>query len=202
MKRFAATLFLLIFAFGGFKVSMASGVGKVLDIIKYPNPVLTVKCPVVKKFDSALAEKLDDLKATLAHEKNGAGLAATQVGYDVRAFVTYNETEGELTYSCSDDAPKSNIIGGQLEFVNPVIIEQSGEQDGKEGCLSFPGIVAEVKRPKNVTLEAFDRYGNKFTFKASDFDARLMCHESEHLDGILFTANATKIIKYSPEKAK
>ncbi|MBQ4638589.1 MAG: peptide deformylase [Clostridia bacterium] len=116
---------------------------------------------------------LDDMIQTL-WEAQGAGLAAPQVGVLKRIFVA----------DCGQ---------GLVEFINPVITEMSGEQDGPEGCLSVPDRPNDtVKRPMYVTVEAIDRNGKPFTMKASGLMARCICHETDHLDGILYIDKMNK----------
>ncbi len=138
--------------------------------------ILYKKCKVVKKFDERLHILLDDMRETM-NERDGVGLAAPQVGILKRAFVVDDGT----TF---------------IEAINPEIIEESGEQTDKEGCLSVPEEFYYVTRPKHVKLKAQDRYGNEFTAEADDLLARALCHETDHLDGILFLS---KIDEYQPE---
>ncbi len=138
--------------------------------------ILSKKCKVVKNFDERLHILIDDMIETM-REKDGAGLAAPQVGILKRVFV-------------ADD-------GNELvEAINPEIVSVSGEQRGKEGCLSVPGEYYYVTRPYKVVLKAQDRYGNEFTKEATGLMARAFLHESDHLDGILFLE---KMDEYQPE---
>ena len=104
----------------------------------------------------------------------GAGLAAPQVGVLRRVFVV-------------------DVDEGYFEFINPVIVSAKGTQIGKEGCLSVKGKWGEVVRPNKVVIKAQNRYGEKFTLTAKDFFARAICHEYDHLDGILYIDKATNI---------
>lgn len=124
-------------------------------------------CRPVTDFNGRLHRLLDDMAETLA-EANGAGLAAPQVGILRRAVVV-------------------DVGDGLLELVNPEIVEQSGEQDGPEGCLSVPGKWGMVKRPNYVKVRAQDRNGQWFEAEGEELKARCFCHELEHLDGHLFT---------------
>lgn len=81
-----------------------------------------------------------------------------------------------------------------LELVNPRILEQSGEQDGAEGCLSVPGKWGMVKRPNYVKLQAQDRFGNWFEVEAEALIARCFCHELDHLDGHLYTEKVSRFL--------
>ena len=142
--------------------------------------ILRKKCREVTKFDEKLASLLDDMAQTLQNA-DGVGLAAPQVGI--------------LRRVCIIDVRDGN---GLVELINPEIIEQSGSQIGNEGCLSAPGEWCEVERPAMVTVRAFDRHGKEFTLKASELMARAVCHEVDHLDGILFTDRVKKTL---PKKA-
>ena len=130
-------------------------------------PALNKMCHPVTKFDDKLGDLLDDLKETLA-KANGLGLAAPQVGILSRAVIVVDDS------------------GEMLELVNPEIIDQKGEQDGLEGCLSVPGQWGYVKRPEWVKVKAQDRSGNWFEVEGEDITARCFCHELGHLDGHLY----------------
>lgn len=143
------------------------------NIVKDGDPVLLKKCKPVEKFDSRLAELLDDMAETMYHAE-GLGLAAPQVGIIRRAVVI----------DVSED--KSGLI----ELVNPEIIKRSEEtQYGTEGCLSFPELYGYVTRPKTVTFRAMDRSGNVYEKEVSGLFARAVCHELDHLDGVVLPAN-------------
>ena len=136
-------------------------------ILTEGEPALTKKCHPVTKFDGKLADLLDDLKETLARA-NGLGLAAPQVGILRRAVIVVD----------GDDQ--------MLELVNPEIVDQKGEQDGREGCLSVPGKWGYVKRPEWVKVKAQDRTGQWFEVEGTGITARCFCHELAHLDGHLY----------------
>lgn len=127
--------------------------------------------PVVK-FDEGLHILLDDMKETL-HKAKGAGLSAVQVGVLKRVVII-------------------EVNGLYLELINPQIIEQSGSQCGDEGCLSIPGIWKKVTRPDNVKVKAFDRFGNPFSIESVGYLSRAVCHECDHLEGVLFVDRVTK----------
>ncbi len=147
------------------------------NIVKEGDKVLTKKCHPVTKFDERLSILIDDMKETLALA-NGIGLAAPQVGV-LRRVVVISIPEKEI----------------ELELVNPEIVEQDGLQEEMEGCLSCPHQWGIVQRPMTVTVKAFDRYGKEFTVKGEELLARCLCHEIDHLDGILFN---TKVIRVIP----
>lgn len=143
------------------------------EIRKKGDEILYKQCKEVKNFDEKLAILLDDMYETMK-AADGVGLAAPQVGILKRAVVV-------------------DIGEGKIELINPVIIKSGGSQIGQEGCLSVPGVYGEVKRPKTVTVEACDRFGNKFTIEGEDLLARAFCHEIDHLSGSLFL---DKVIKF------
>ena len=118
---------------------------------------------------------LDDMIDTL-REAEGVGLAAPQVGILRRIFI--------INVGIEEDREE------YVEFIDPVILETSGEQDGAEGCLSGPGRQGNVKRPDVVKVEATDRNGKRFTYTGTGLMARCLCHEYDHLDGILYVDKA------------
>ena len=140
-------------------------------ILQKDDPVLHKVCHPVTKFDGKLADLLEDLTATLA-QANGLGLAAPQIGILRRVCVVMDEDE---TY---------------LELVNPQIVEQEGEQEGFEGCLSLSGMYGIVKRPMKVTVQAQNRQGEPVEYTREGITARCFCHEIEHLDGHMYYEKA------------
>ncbi|MBO4251417.1 MAG: peptide deformylase [Clostridia bacterium] len=143
------------------------------NIIQVGDPTLRKRSFEVTDFGAKTHELLDDMKETLV-QADGVGLAAPQVGVLRRVFIVSFE---DKYYEC----------------INPVIVSKSGKQVGDEGCLSVRGKYGTVERPKKITVQAFDRYGKKFTVKAEDFLARAFCHEYDHLDGILYIDKATRV---------
>ena len=129
--------------------------------------VLRKKCKEVKEITPNLLTLLDDMADTM-YEANGVGLAAPQVGILKRIVVID-----------IDD-------GNPLVLINPEIISHDGEQTGDEGCLSLPGLVATVTRPNHVVCKALDENMEEFTIEATELLARAICHELDHLDGILY----------------
>lgn len=146
------------------------------EIRKKGDEILYKQCKEVKNFDEKLAILLDDMYETM-QAADGVGLAAPQVGILKRAVVI-------------------DIGEGKIELINPIIIKSSGSQIGQEGCLSVPGVYGEVERPKIVTVEAYDRYGKKFTIEGEDLLARAFCHEIDHLSGNLFL---DKVIRFEED---
>ena len=128
--------------------------------------ILRKKSKPVEVFDKKLWELLDDMADTLS-EENGVGLAGVQVGVLRRIFII-------------------DVGEGITEFINPQILEVSGEQEVPEGCLSYPGQWGLIKRPAFVKIKAQNRHGEWFETEGSDLLAQALCHESDHLDGIVF----------------
>lgn len=136
-------------------------------ILTFEDRALHKVCRPVTKFDEKLHTLLDDMAETLI-DANGAGLAAPQVGILRRVFIM-------------------DTGDGIVELVNPEILETRGEQDGMEGCLSLPGDFWMCKRPSYVKAKAQDRYGNWFEIEGEDIIARCICHETDHLNGRVYT---------------
>ena len=129
--------------------------------------VLRKVCKPVTQMTDRLSTLIDDMFDTM-YEANGVGLAAPQVGV-LRRIVVIDVGEGE-----------------PLTLINPVIVESDGEQVGAEGCLSLPGLQGEVARPQHVICKALDRDMKEITVEGEDLLARAICHELDHLDGILY----------------
>lgn len=145
------------------------------SVVQVGDDVLRQRCNEVTEFDEKLHALLDDMKDTVKREQ-GAGLAAPQVGVLRRVVVV-------------------DVEEGYFEFINPVLLQQKGEQSGWEGCLSVRGKSGIVSRPMKVTLAFQDRYGEKYVLKAKGFFARAICHELDHLDGVLYIDKASHIEK-------
>lgn len=144
-------------------------------ILTDKDPALHKKCHTVTQFDERLWELLDDMKETL-EDACGAGLAAPQIGIIRRVVLVVVNEDGDM-----------------LELINPEILEQRGEQDGLEGCLSVPGMWAYIKRPQWVKVRAQDRNGDWFEAEGEGMTARCFCHEVAHLDGHLYTELADRL---------
>lgn len=142
-----------------------------LEIVKYGDPVLTKSAEPVTEFDDKLHKLVDDMFETM-YGAPGVGLAAPQVGLLKRLFIM----------DCSSGKNKTQ----KVVLINPVIRTEEGEQIGDEGCLSFPGIYIQVKRPQRVVVHAQDIDGSEFDLDVLDLEARCVSHETDHLDGDLF----------------
>ena len=137
------------------------------------NPVLREVCKEVTEVSNGIRKILDDMLETM-YEKDGVGLAAPQIGIPKRMIVV-DDREGNV-----------------FKLVNPVIIEEDGEQLSVEGCLSVPGFRGRCKRPMTVSLEALNENGEKVSIKAEGFLAVIFCHEIDHLNGILYKDKAVE----------
>ena len=149
----------------------------VRKIVNYPADILEQECEVVSVFDKKLAKLLDDMYDTMI-EFDGVGLAAPQI--DINKQIAIVDIDDEH---------------GTIEMINPVILETSGEQTGPEGCLSFPGLYGEVKRPYYVKIKAQNRKGKTYEFEAEEFLARAILHEIDHLHGVLFTSKVSRYLE-------
>jgi peptide deformylase len=151
-----------------------------LKIVKESDDLefLRRKSAPVKEITPRITGLLDDMIETMRNA-NGCGLAAVQVGVLRRVVVI--ETEE-----------------GLFELINPVIVKKTGEQEGLEGCLSLPGKWGMTKRPQCVTVRALDREGNEFELTGYDLLAKAICHECDHLDGIIYTDKAIRML--SPDE--
>ena len=151
-----------------------------LKILTDENPRLYLKSREITEVNGRIKTLLDDMVETM-HEANGVGLAAPQVGV-LRRCVVVETTPGEI-----------------YKLVNPVIIESSGEQVGKEGCLSVPNRDGTVTRPNYVKVKALNENGEEIIVEGTELLARCLCHELDHLDGILYTKKASQIFEYDDE---
>ena len=136
------------------------------QIFKNDAECLYKKCRPVERFDKKLSDLIDDMADTM-YKAEGVGLAAPQVGILKRYCIV-------------------DVGDGIIELINPVIDKESGSQEGQEGCLSIPGRYEDVVRPMKVKIHAQDRNGKPFKLTAEGFKARAICHEIDHLDGILY----------------
>ena len=143
------------------------------QVVQVGDEVLRQKCLPVEAFDEGLHALLDDMKDTVKKEQ-GAGLAAPQIGILRRIAVV-------------------DVEEGYYELINPVLMLQKGEQTGWEGCLSVRGKNGVVSRPMKVKISYYDRNGEKKLLQAKGFFARAICHELDHLDGVLYIDKATHI---------
>ena len=140
-------------------------------ILTFPNPVLRQKVETVSSFDESLKELATDLAETM-YDAPGAGLAANQIGVCLRVVVV--------------DISKNKEEKKHLVLVNPEIIDKEGCQIDEEGCLSVIDLTAKVERYRKLLVRAQDLDGKSWEFPAEDFFARVIQHELDHINGILF----------------
>ena len=153
----------------------------VLPILKVGNPILKKQSNPISKIDKNIKKLIQDMFDTLA-EAEGVGLAAPQVGENVRLIVV-------------------NMGDGPVEIINPVIIDEVGEQVGVEGCLSVPGFYGDVTRFLQVTVGGINSKGKKVKVTGEGLLARALQHEIDHLDGVLYLDRAEALYKQEPESA-
>ncbi|MEQ8834883.1 MAG: peptide deformylase [Miltoncostaeaceae bacterium] len=143
-------------------------------MVHYPDRRLKTPCTPVGRPGAAARRLAADLMATAAAHPRTVGLAAPQVGELWRiAFV-----------DCTGH-PRVPDAQGPIWLIDPVIVGRSGNRKGREGCLSLPEIIANVRRPERVRVEATDPNGRRRTIEAAGFEARAILHEIDHLDGVL-----------------
>jgi peptide deformylase len=149
-----------------------------MEVVKWPNPVLDMPGDPVTEFDESLKKLVSDMFETM-YAAPGVGLAAVQVGVSKRLFVM----------DCSGGKdPEQRIV-----MINPEVLRVEGSQNGDEGCLSFPGIFTPVERSLRAVVRAQDIKGNEFELDGMELTARCMLHETDHCDGIVFLDKMSSI---------
>ena len=144
-----------------------------MQIVPYPHPALSCKSIEVKQIDNSLRKTVAKM-FDLMYAAKGIGLAANQVGLPFRFFLV-------------NLAGRPGEADEEFVFINPEIVRRKGQVVGEEGCLSLPGLYGDVRRAEEVVIEAFDLNGEGFEMKLDDLAARVVQHETDHLDGIMFT---------------
>jgi len=144
-------------------------------ILKDTDPLLRETSKPVKDFTPRIHKLLDDMAETM-YDANGVGLAAPQIAILKRVIVV-------------------DVGDGLIELINPVVVEEDGEQIGPEGCLSVPNVVGSVKRANQVKVKGLDRNGKEIVVEGTELKARALLHEIDHLNGVLFTDLALEIYK-------
>ncbi len=149
----------------------------ILKVRRYGDPLLRRKADPIPAVTPEIKELIADMVETM-YDQVGLGLAAPQVGIPLRLIVV-------------DDGKG----GGARPLINPAITARHGSVEGEEGCLSIPGIFAPVVRAERVTVEALDSHGSPLRMEASGLLARVIQHEIDHLDGILFIDRLDKVTR-------
>jgi peptide deformylase len=147
------------------------------NIVEEGDDILRKKAREVTEIDARIHTLVEDMAETMA-SSHGVGIAAPQVGILKRIFLAVPNSEENET---------------PMVFINPEILHQEGHQVGEEGCLSVPGFVGTVERPLTVKLKALDIDGNEKVYEFTDFAAVVICHEYDHLEGVLYTDKAENI---------
>ena len=142
-----------------------------LKIIPYPHPTLRHVSKAIRRVDAELKKMVREM-FDLMYEAKGVGLAANQVDLPLRLFIANLEAEAGK--------------GEELVFINPVISRPKGSEEAEEGCLSLPGLYGDVVRPKTVRINAYNLSGEELVADVSGMLARVVQHELDHLDGVLF----------------
>lgn len=149
-----------------------------LKIVYHPHPALRWKSKDVVRIDAQLKDWVGQM-FDLMYEARGIGLAANQVALPYRVFVI----------NPSGDRDEKDL---EQAFINPQIIKRNGSEDSEEGCLSLPEVYGPVTRAEKIVVEAFDLDGTEFQMELSGIHARVVQHENDHLDGVMFTDRVDK----------
>ncbi len=152
-----------------------------MQIVLYPHPSLRWKSRDVTRIDSQLRATVEEMFA-LMYEAKGIGLAANQVALPLRLFI--------MNPSGDPDQTDEEFV-----FINPEITSRKGSELGEEGCLSLPELYADVRRAEAITVEAYDLNGQGFEFTLDELPARVVQHELDHLDGVLFIDRVSESAK-------
>lgn len=143
-----------------------------LEIVHYPHPALRWKSQPIGRIDKQLRKTVDEM-LELMYEFKGIGLAANQVALPLRLFVMN---------STGDPEEKDE----EIVFINPEIVRRKGSVEGEEGCLSLPDVYGQVRRASEIVVEAFDLSGQPIQYTLDELPGRVVQHENDHLDGVMF----------------
>lgn len=145
-------------------------------ILTFDDPILRKKCRPIDEITPRILQILDDMVETLHATPNGGALAASQIGI-LRQLVVID------------------LGDGVMKLINPQIVSQQGDQFVTEGCLSFPGVWGKVHRPQSVVAKALSEHGEEITIEGTDLLAQCLCHEIDHLKGLVFVDKAEDIVR-------
>jgi peptide deformylase len=154
-----------------------------LQLVLYPDSKLKALAKDVQQFDDWLVAVVERMKDMMVEHK-GVGLAAPQVGLSLRIFVASPTGKREETRA----------------YINPVLTDEHGQEEGEEGCLSLPDIRVKVQRFQSLRIEALDEHGKPFSVALEDFPARVAQHENDHLDGILLIDRMSPMARLANRK--
>jgi peptide deformylase len=152
-----------------------------MQIVHYPHPALRWKSKPVTEISAELRADVARM-FELMYEAKGVGLAANQVALPYRLFIVNASGDPEL----ADE---------ELVFINPEIMKRTGSEEGEEGCLSLPELYGQVRRAEEIVVEAFDLSGVGFKMTLDELGARVVQHETDHIDGVLFVDRMTDIAR-------
>ncbi len=152
-----------------------------MEIVLYPHPALRWKSKPITQIDAELRRTVDEM-FELMYEANGIGLAANQVGLPYRLFLVNPTGDPE-------EADQEFV------FINPEIVSRKGSVEGEEGCLSLPELYGPVRRAKQIVVDAFDLSGEPYTLELDDLPSRVVQHENDHIDGVMFIDRMTDSAK-------
>lgn len=151
---------------------------RLMPLCYFGNPILRKKCTPIREITDEIREIVRQMKASFSPPYD-VGLSAPQVGYSLRLF---------LINVIGENPPGHPVFGDQQVFINPVLSEPSDQLVClPEGCISIPGIYGDVYRPESITVEAMNLDGKIFKERVSGYRARVIMHENDHLNGVLFT---------------
>lgn len=170
----------------------------IYPIVAYGDPVLRKECRDIKKDELDVKQLAEDMFETM-YSASGVGLAAPQIGKDLRVFVVDGH---QMNQNLDDDEEKNpHLEGFKKVFINAEILDEDGEEWAyEEGCLSIPDVRAEVYRPERVKIRYFDTDWNEHTEVYEDIAARIIQHEYDHIEGILFTDHVSPLKKQMLKK--
>jgi peptide deformylase len=153
-----------------------------MQIVSYPHPALRWKSKPIVRIDTDLRQMVRAM-FDLMYATNGIGLAANQVAVPLRLFIM------NATGSAAESA-------AEHVFLNPEIVRRKGSVEAEEGCLSLPGLYGQVRRSEKIVVNAFDLEGREFEMDLEDLEARVVQHENDHIDGILFIDRMTETARH------
>ena len=157
-----------------------------MKIVHYPHPTLFHESKPLRRVNDRIKDIVREM-FELMYEAKGVGLAANQVDLPFRLFIA--------NLAAAPDE------GEEMVFINPVIERPKGNSEKEEGCLSLPGIYAQVRRPERVTVSAYDLSGNEINREIDGILARVVQHETDHLDGVLFVDRLSETVSFGVEDA-
>ena len=156
-----------------------------MEIVHFPHPALSWKSKPISEINPQLRATVEEM-FDLMYEAKGVGLAANQVALPLRVFI--------MNVTGEKDDPEDEHV-----FINPEITSRKGSVEGEEGCLSLPELYGQVRRAEEIVVEAFDLQGRSFEMSLDDLPGRVVQHETDHLDGIVFPDRMTETGRHEIE---